>query len=287
MERGELCDGPAGGNHRLRLSAGHQGALRRLWPEAGLQPLPPGAGGPGPPGDQAGGYHFLRLRPGKAAGLHHHRHFVLCLLLHLKVPLHALGVRLRGRDQRDPLLRPLPGGHPQHLPDSAGLPPPGAVFRDIRPGPPAAGRQRHRPQDSGKHHRPFQLVGHHRDFGGGRLLRRGGHVLRRAGVRLPQQPHQLLRGRPAAEKGPLPGLWGVCRRRGLWAPAGISAGPFRSGSSGRASRGRARPCGFSAPGGRGKKIREKFVKTIAIVFPVVYNTALGPPGDRSVPGLYS
>ncbi len=41
------------------------------------------------------------------------------------------------------------------------------------------------------------------------------------------------------------------------------------------------------PWGRGKKIREKFVKTIAIVFPVVYNTALGPPGDRSVPGLYS
>ena len=37
----------------------------------------------------------------------------------------------------------------------------------------------------------------------------------------------------------------------------------------------------------GKKIREKFVKTIAIVFPVVYNTALGPPGDRRVPGLYS
>ncbi len=46
------------------------------------------------------------------------------------------------------------------------------------------------------------------------------------------------------------------------------------------------PADFPPLGG-GKKIREKFVKTIAIVFPVVYNTALGPPGDRRVPGLYS
>ena len=98
--------------------------------------------------------------------------------------------------------------------------PAGAVFRHLRPGPPAAGRQRHRAEDPGEYHGPLQPVGHHRHPGGGRLLRHRGHVLRRAGVRLPQQPGQLLRGGPPAEKGPLPGLRRLRRRRSAGAQAG-------------------------------------------------------------------
>lgn len=85
----------------------------------------------------AGERHLLRLCPRQTAGLPHHRHPLLYLLLHPENALHAAGQRGGGRDQRDPLLRALPGRGAVGIPDPAGQPQAMSGVRDLHRDPPA------------------------------------------------------------------------------------------------------------------------------------------------------
>ena len=91
--------------------------------------------------------------------LRHHWCALLLRLHHLQVPERTAGVGHHRRHQRHPLLRSLHrcracnAAHPH--PESHQ----GPLVRALRSGAPAAGRQRHRPEDPGQHHRPFELLG--------------------------------------------------------------------------------------------------------------------------------
>ena len=87
--------------------------------------------------DAVGERHLLRLCPRQTAGLPHHRHPLLYLLLHPENALHAAGQRGGGRDQRDPLLRALPGRGAVGIPDPAGQPQAMSGVRDLHRDPPA------------------------------------------------------------------------------------------------------------------------------------------------------
>ena len=76
------------------------------------------------------------------------------------------------------------------------------------------------PKILGEQHRPFQPVGHHCHSGGRQLLRRGGHVLRRAGVRLPLQPGGLPGGPAAGGEGPAGGNGALYGAPAGWSDAG-------------------------------------------------------------------
>lgn len=80
---------------------------------------------------------FSGLCPRQTAGLPHHRHPLLYLLLHPENALHAAGQRGGGRDQRDPLLRALPGRGAVGIPDPAGQPQAMSGVRDLHRDPPA------------------------------------------------------------------------------------------------------------------------------------------------------
>ena len=121
--------------------------------------------------------------------------FIGCSIL--KLPYTPL-VSDRGRHQRDPLLRPLHRRRSQRLPDPAGQPRQVSVFHHLRRDPPAAGRQRHRPQDPGGLHRHLQLLGGGGHSGGRRLRRPAGHVPGRARVRLSPRPAEIRDRRTAA-----------------------------------------------------------------------------------------
>ena len=120
--------------------------------------------------------------------------FIGCSIL--KMPYTPAGQRGGGRHQCDPLLRAVSGRHSQRVPDPAGEPAEVSVFHHFHYPAPAAGRQCDRPENPGRQHRHFQLLGHCCHSGGRRLLRRAGHVLRRAGVRLSADAGEVADGSP-------------------------------------------------------------------------------------------
>ena len=118
--RGGLRLRPHCGSDRLHLSDGHEGKEPCPLLQGGLRLPAREEGGRRHAGHTPRQRHLLRLRPGQAAGLPHYRHPLLHLLLPAEAALHAAGQRGGGRHQRDPLLRPLPGGDPLRVSYPAG-----------------------------------------------------------------------------------------------------------------------------------------------------------------------
>ena len=122
---------PDRGHHRVHLSDGHEGKKSGTLLQGGVRRAAGGKGRCGDAGHPQGQQHFLRLCAGQAAGLPYHRHSVLHLLLPAEDALHPAGKRGGRRDQRDPLLRPLPGRGALRVPDPAGQPQAVPGVRDL------------------------------------------------------------------------------------------------------------------------------------------------------------
>ena len=124
--------------------------------------------------------------------------------------LYPAGQRGGRCDQCDSLLRPVFGGYPLRIADFAGQPAEVPVFRHFHLPAPAAGRQRHRPEDPGRFHGYFQPVGHCGHPGGRRLWRCAGYVFGRAHLRLSAGAGALAAKHPAGKAPYAPAGLGIC-----------------------------------------------------------------------------